>query len=217
MKLKKIFLILFVVVMMLCLCIPAFAEDGNVSYAGDAEKFIFSPGSEYSPTDLFDNFKSVMPGDSLTQKILVCNDLKNEVDIKIYMRSLGAQLETNEFLSQMTLTVKQDGGSELYEAPADQTAQLTDWVCLGTVHSGGKVTLDVMLDVPIDMDNGFQEAIGYLDWEFKVEEIPEEPVIPLVPDTGDDSNVVLWMFIMILAAGTIITAIEVVKKKNCGE
>ena len=211
---KKIISIFFAVIMMLCLCMQALADDGNVSYVGGAEKFIFSPGSEYSLTDLFDNFKGVMPGDSLTQKIFVKNDLKNKVDIKLYMRSLGAQLETDDFLSQMTLTVKQDGTSNLFEAPSDQTAQLTDWVCLGTIKSGGNITLDVTLDVPIDMDNEFQEAIGYLDWEFKVEEIPADPDIPLVPDTGDHSNVVLWVIMMMIAIGTIITAVEVVKKKK---
>lgn len=202
--LKKLVSILFAVLMVLSLCVSAFAEDGNVRYVGGAEKFIFTPGSEYSPTDLFDNFKGVMPGDSLTQQIFVNNDVKNDVKIKIYMRSHGAQLETDEFLSQMTLTVKQNGSSVLFDAPADQTAQLTDWVCLGTVYSGGKITLDVTLNVPLSMGNDYQDEIGYLDWEFLIEEFPVSPEDPVPPNTGAEFNPVLVLSLMLVSAGVIV-------------
>ena len=40
---------------------PAFAAESSVSYDGDAKKFVFVPKN----TDLFGNFKNVMPGDTL--------------------------------------------------------------------------------------------------------------------------------------------------------
>ena len=80
--------------------------DGSVTYEGKANEFIFAPGSEYSDTDLFTNFKGVMPGDVLTEKIPVKNAKPTGVKIKIYMRALGAQEGTDDFLNQMTLTVK---------------------------------------------------------------------------------------------------------------
>ncbi len=197
---KRIITILVVFVLLLSSTVTAFAENGKVSYSGNAGNFIFEPGSDYSPTDLFPNFKSVMPGDTLTQKITVKNDADNKVKVKIYIRSLGAHADSVEFLSQLGLKVAKSEDNEMaymFDAAANETAGLTDWVCLGTLYSGGEVNLDVTLNVPVELDNEFQNKIGYLDWEFMIEEFPIEPSDPDAPDSGDDSNIGLWIAIML--------------------
>ena len=214
---KRIFTALCACLMVFGCVFPASAADGNVTYSGDAGQFIFAPGSEYSPTDLFPNFKDVMPGDSLTQPITVKNDASNKVKVKIYMRSLGAHEDSKEFLSQLHLRVEKSENNTMaymFDAAASETAQLTDWVLLGTLYSGGEVNLNVILDVPVELDNMFQQKIGYLDWEFMIEEYPIEPTDPQPPYTGDDFQIWIWVGLMAVSLTAIVILILVGKRRK---
>ena len=214
---KKIITLLTVLVLVLSSVLPVYAADGKVTYSGNAGNFVFEPGSEHSLTDLFPNFKGVMPGDTLTQKITVKNNADNKVKVKIYMRSLGAHEDSVEFLSQLGLKVAKSEENEMaymFDAAANETAQLTDWVYLGTVYSGGEITLDVTLEVPITMGNDYQNKVGYIDWEFKVEELPIEPSDPEPPKTGDTSNIFLYSGLMIFSLVGLIVLLATKRRKK---
>ena len=217
---KKIIALLFTFVLLLSSTVTVFAADGKVTYSGNAGNFVFEPGSDHSLTDLFPNFKSVMPGDTLTQKITVKNDADNKVKVKIYMRSLGAHEDSVEFLSQLGLKVAKSEENEMaymFDATANETAQLTDWVCLGTLYSGGEVNLDVTLNVPVELPNEFQNRIGYLDWEFMIEEFPVEEGDPKPPQTGDNSHMGLWFALMISSLAMLIILLVWRKKDKENE
>ena len=172
---------------------PVAAQGGDVTYTGDSGSFIFAPGSDHSPTDLFPNLKNLMPGDSVTQSITVKNNASNQVKVDIYLKAENIHPEGADFLSQLHLTVAKDYGlgDYMFDANADQTAQLTDWVLLGTLYSGGEVDLQVTLQVPKELGNEYQDAVGAIDWTFKVEEFPVEPGDPVTPETADPAP--LWL------------------------
>lgn len=210
-KFSRLCTLLLVLLLVVNLGVTALAE-GTVTYDGTARKFIFEPGTQHSPTSLFENFQNVMPGDTLTEQILIRNDKSNKVKIKLYMRSLGAQENTEDFLSQMNLTVQQRGKSILFDAPADQTAQLTNWTYLGTIYSGGKITLDVTLEVPITMGDDYQHNIGYIDWAFKVEELPVESTDPQPPKTGD--IILVYVAVMVLSLAVLLFLLLARKRRK---
>lgn len=204
---KKITTVLLTLLLAFSLTVPVLAENGKVTYNGSAQEFIFEPGSEYSPTDLFPNFKDVMPGDTLTQKITVKNDASNKVKVKIYMRSYGAHENSVEFLSQLGLKVEVADDNTMgymFDAAANETAQLTDWVCLGTLYSGGEVNLNVILNVPAELTNEYSNQIGYLDWEFMIEEYPIEESDPIPPKTGDTIDFTVYIVVIVLAVAVIL-------------
>lgn len=193
---------------------------GKVTYTAGAEDFIFAPGNAYSLTDLFTDFKDVMPGDSITQKITVKNEAPKHLKVKIYLRSLGAHEGSEDFLSQLTLRVKKSAANKMgymFDAAASEPAQLTDWVELGTLYSGGTVDLDVTLNVPTSLDNTYSEQVGYLDWQFKVEEFPAEETDPKPPQTGYELDNVLWIVVAVVAVVMIVLLVLGKRKKKSEE
>lgn len=210
---KRLVALLLALLCAVFCAVTAFAADGNVAYSGDAGEFIFAPGSEYSPTDLFANFKDVMPGDTLSQPVVIQNDASKDVKIKVYLRSLGAHEDSAEFLSQLQLRVEKVTDTVMFDASADQSAQLTDWTYLGTLYSGGTVELNVLLDVPTSLDNQNKNMVGYLDWEFMVEELPVEDTDPLPPPTGDEAQIGLYL-ILCLVSACLILLLLVKQRRN---
>ena len=213
---KKIVVLLMTALLLLSFAVTSFAADGKVTYSGNAGDFVFEPGSDQSLTDLFPNFKGVMPGDSLTQKITVKNDADDKVKVKIYIRSLGAHEDSVDFLSKLGLKVaksEENMMAYMFDAAASEPAQLADWVYLGMLYSGGEVNLDVTLNVPVELDNEYQNKIGYLDWEFRIEEYPVDDDDPKPPQTGDNSNVELWLTVAGVSLAVLVILL-VWRKKN---
>ena len=217
---KKIICLLASLILVMATTATSFA--GTVTYKGQAEKFLFEPGSEYSKTDLFgDQFKGVMPGDTITDTVTVRNEASDKVNVELFMRALGAtdlqnpedgiadveQEKSAKFLKEMKLKVIHEDGTVLFDAAANETAQLTDWVKLGDFKSGTEIDLNIQLTVPIEMGDDFQSAIGALDWQFKVVETD-------VPQTGDDSNMILPLALMGIAALAIILALAGRRRKQ---
>ena len=190
--------ILSLLVAMLLVCSAAYAAS-SVTYEGGAEKFVFLPGSEYSDSDLFENFKGVMPGDILTQRIAVRN--ASDSQVRLYMRVDPVEEKYRDFLSRMNLQVSCKD-EEIFDAAASETAQLTENTLLGTFKRAGSTELVVTLTVPVDLGNEFMGTMGVVPWTFLVEEIPDDDT----PHTGDDFELSTWL----IAAGMILLAIAAV-------
>lgn len=180
---KTIFSLVLTLLLTVSLATSAFATS-SITFKGFSDGFDFQPGSEYTETDLFDGFKNVMPGDTVTDTITFTNEATDCDYVNLYMRAEAHDKENNplsekvaekesvatmtEFLSKLSMKVW--NGSELiYDASPDQLDGLKDNTLLGTFHTGDTTTLKVELTVPIELDNRFANRVGEVDWIFHVE------------------------------------------------
>ena len=102
----------------------------------------------------------------------------------------------------------------MFDASADVAGDLSDWVSLGVIYSGGEVNLDLILTVPTSLSNEYQDAIGYLDWEFMVNELPLSPGDPRPPQTGDNSLTVILVTVMAVSLIAIIVLLILSRRKK---
>ncbi len=174
---------LMLALMLICsLGITAFAS--GIEFKGFTDGFDFEPGSEYTETDLFDNFKGVMPGDVLTEEITFKNSAKDCDFVQLYIRAVAHDEQNNplsekvaekesvatmtDFLSQLSMKVW-NGKTLIYEASPDELDGLSENVFLGTFRTGETTTLTVELTVPLELGNEYANRVGEVDWVFHVE------------------------------------------------
>ena len=181
---KAVFSLVLMLLIVMSLSSTAFAASPSITFKGFTSGFDFQPGSEYTETDLFNSFKNVMPGDTVTETITFTNSASDCDFVNLYMRAeahdetanpLSPKVAEKETIAAMTeflskLSMKVWNGTELiYDAAPNELGGLGSNKFLGTFRSGETATLKVELSVPNDLDNKFADRIGEVDWIFHVE------------------------------------------------
>ena len=181
---KKSISFILMLLLVMSFATTAFAADSSITFTGFSSGFEVQPGSEYTETDLFGNFKNVMPGDTVTETITFTNSATDCDFVNLYMRAEAhdetdnplspkvAEKETvatmTEFLSKLSMKVW-NGTELIYDASPDQLDGLKSNKLLGTFRTGETATLKVELSVPIELDNKYANRVGEVDWIFHVE------------------------------------------------
>lgn len=181
---KAIISLVLMLLMAMSLVSTALAATPTIEFKGFSDGFDLKPGSEYTKTDLFNNFKGVMPGDTVTQTITFINSAKDSDIVDLYMRAVPHDETANplspavarktdvakmtEFLSQLSMKVW-NGTELIYEASPDELDGLKENKLIGAFRTGERAKLRVELTVPVELDNKFADCIGEVDWVFHVE------------------------------------------------
>ena len=191
--LKRVLMLSLAMVMVLSMSTTALAVDTTITFVdandpatgADRLGISFKPGSVYTTTDLFDNFKGLMPGDTETQEVEIINQAKNADYVRVYMYVKPHDAEKNvpqvegkdgyvsleamqEFLSKLRMTIT-CAGTTIYDDSPNNVGNLADPTYLGTVDADQKIKLTVSLKVPIELDNTYANRIGEMDWVFYAE------------------------------------------------
>lgn len=202
-KMKKVLSLLMIFTLSLSLTSPVQAANSTVRFE-DGKIIAFEPGSVYTDSDLFSNFKEVMPGDQKREDITVVNEADDFDYIKVYMRALVHDEEENplsegvadtgetvasmrDFLSQLSMTVY-NGADKIFDAAPDQLNGLAENTYLGSLKKGERLDLSVELNVPIELDNKYRDRAGEVDWAFVIEGFDVEDNTVTVQKLWNDSG-----------------------------
>ncbi|MBO5106245.1 MAG: hypothetical protein J6C29_05045, partial [Clostridia bacterium] len=176
----------------------SFGKEPGVIYDGKEKSFTFINTQE---TDLFKEFKDVIPGDVLTQEIkLYCQNISSTTNL-----FLKASIDDSVDLpDDITLTVY-SGENIISHGSANTVNGIDDYVLLGTFSKDGTTELSVVLTVPTSIGNEISYVEKNIDWQFAVQVLEEDKKPIDSPSTGDNSNIELWIALLFISGGTVIT------------
>lgn len=175
--LKRLSSLALAVLLMVALALPASAAS-TVTFNSKSSVSV-ADGTVYHKTDLFENFKDVMPGDKRTETVTITNKISGSSYITAYLEvaphSNASDIAASpngkntgsmdDFLSLMTIEVKQ-GSKVIYSGKANQAQKS---VSLGKINKGRSMDLTVTLNVSLDMGNEFMDHLGEIDWIIKAD------------------------------------------------
>lgn len=168
-------------------------KDSTVTFDGSLNDnkgdFVINPES----TDLFQNFKQVMPGDTLSQDISVkaINIGRGKVTINLKTRdsNIAEEKEAYNKLLNSKMSIDILKGSELLK-----TGDLVNGVSLTTLKNNEYTDLTVKLNIPIEAGNEIAGLKGAIDWIFTANytpysgggggsiDIPDDPIPESAPN-----------------------------------
>ena len=224
---RRISTLLMALALVLSLSVPAFAS--SVTFEGKSQGFALDVHNELTVTDLFGNFKDLMPGDSVSETITIQNVARDCDYIKLYIRAVlhsdGSnapvsgrvnELEQNvasmeDFLSQLDMEVYQ-GSNQIYSGSPDELDGFRDNVYLGQYRKNQGTTLTVTLNVPADLDNEYAFRAGEVDWVFTVECYDDSGKLIQTGQNNWPIAVLLSLGVVVMAAGVVMISRK--RKRN---
>ena len=224
---RRISTLLMALALVLSLSVPAFAS--SVTFEGKSQGFALDGHNQLTATDLFGNFKDLMPGDSVSETITIQNVARDCDYIKLYIRAVSHSdggnrpassdvnhLEENvasmeDFLSQLYMEVYQ-GSSRIYFGSPDELDGFRDNVYLGSFRKDQGTTLTVNLKVPAYLDNEYAFRAGEVDWVFTVECYDDSGKLIQTGQNNRPIAVLLALGVVVMAAGVVMISRK--RKRN---
>lgn len=174
----------------------AYKNIPTICYDGLKKEIVFFNANG---TDLFKNFKELMPGDKKEQDILLELDNINK-KTKILLKN---NFNNNSYLNLFKIIIYIDN---------IRVEPKNDYIEIGQYEDDKKINIKVIIDIPNDLSTEINDNIN-IDWEFLVQE--DENEIFEVPKTYDNTNINIWIILCIISF--IISCLSLICIKNIKE
>lgn len=146
-SMRKLLSLAMILAALAALAVPALAADAVVSRKGN-DIVIETTGSGYTDTDLFDNFKNVMPGDERTEAITIKNNVTGYDYVKLYIRAVPHDEQGNPLT--YSETYENEDGKDQANAAGERD---------GTVATMADFLSKLSMDVYLVNADGTKETI----------------------------------------------------------
>ena len=184
-------------------------NDATIEFKGGNTGFVFGANSG----DLFYSFKNMVPGQILSQQIIVKNSSREETEMFLWAEKDGEKYYDDdnivkEFLcNHSKISITDQSGEIIYQGSlmAEDMSNALD-VSLGQFAPGEERRYVVNLQLSQDMDNSFEKLKTDLDWGVRAS--GKEAVIP---ETGESLKEQVILNVALLIIMTIAFAIAFAK------
>ena len=165
-------------------------KETSVTFLSPIRKFDI----ELSRTDLFHNFKNLLPGYARTQNISIKNRYKEPVEIHLVSMDVDKNsgidnsLVKDLLFKYVKVKVEDRNGQTIYQGAIKGKGECD--ITLGTYVSGQSRDLKVSLQVSPEMSKEYSNLMGQVKWAFAaVETEVEEPEEPQVVPPQETPNI----------------------------
>ncbi len=219
MKKKLLTLCILMLVMMNCSIFFASADNivnDDIIVTFDASSNKFKANDEFG---LFNKCKNLMPGDSVSQTVIL--NVKNIKDQKVTISLQSDDTDTNydKLMQQFIYIVKKSDGTNIVN-------KMSDGIILGAYKNDNKEKLEIEIEIPTSVGNELQGLKTDMVWTFtattssissssteEVNQTPEpNPGKHENPKTGDELNNILNKFLVLILILCILIGFCFIKK-----
>lgn len=195
----------------------------GVVFSGKAQGFEITADG----TDLFSAFKNLTPGCARTQLITVANSSQETVEI--FLRAAPEESAVRDdrehelirqLLERYAVIEVRCREKVLYEGPvcgSGEADTMTEDISLGSFASGEQREMTVRLAMAPEMDNRYQRLTGNVVWIFSARGEDGAAVETCVPQTGDDTPLLMWLALLMSGALLMCAAMLLQKKGRAEE
>lgn len=145
----------------------------TVTYKGNTQDLVSDP------KDFFENFPTMMPGDSYSDTVKLKNN--NDKEIQLYFKADTADSDLAKNIHLKVTSKVNDTEKTVFDGTLDDT-QYTENQLLGTLKSGSEDDLEFEISVPSELDNDYAAELDNVKWTFSADPITDKK------DSGTYSN-----------------------------
>ena len=165
----------------------------NIDYEGDSSIIYEDNSSHYVTLDnkFFDNLGSMLPGDNISENIIVDNNDDNKKEFFLAIDYDELTEDEVQLLKSMKLIIKKSNGEKLIVS--DLASKEKHSLGVYIPFTGDTLTIEVSL--PIDVDNDCSKLFTKVMWKFSYDIIREEnnPLNPYTWDLKFDLSITVFL------------------------